>query len=142
MTRRYGTLLRVGTIFALVGSLVTLFAIAGCSPAGPTRYTLSGDVTYDGQPVNSGVILLEPDTSRGNSGPGAVATIDGGHYRTAPGRGTVGGPHIARITAGTGVDVSELSPYGALHSQRELRVQVDVPKSHATHNFALESSTP
>jgi hypothetical protein len=42
---------------------------AGCGSSGPPRYHISGKVTYGGQPVAAGSVMLVPDTSQGNTGP-------------------------------------------------------------------------
>ncbi len=114
---------------------------AGCGSTDVPRFRLSGDITIDGRPVETGVIMLEPDATRGNTGPGGTATIDNGYYVTHSGQGTIGGPHIARITAGTGRDVTELSPYGTLYSQQEFRLSLDLPPANAEHDFVLTQST-
>jgi hypothetical protein len=88
--------------------LPVLVALAGCSRSGPTRFDLSGTVTYDGKPVPVGFIVLNPDVaggrglgssakSAGNPGPGAQADIRDGKYQTRLGQGTIGGPHVASI---------------------------------------------
>lgn len=58
---------------------------------------LSGEVQHKGQPVPAGQVILMPDTEKGNSGPGAVGTIENGRWKTEPGKGPVSGPHIAML---------------------------------------------
>lgn len=73
--------------------------LIGISNDGPTRYTLSGKVIYNGQPVPSGLVVFEPDASKGNKGPQGFSEIKNGVYRTDKfGRGAVGGPLIVRIS--------------------------------------------
>ncbi|WP_145266689.1 hypothetical protein [Calycomorphotria hydatis] len=76
-------------------------AAVGCggNPDGPQRYSLSGSVTYNGQPVPAGNILLSPNREKGNSGPATVASINDGKYETFPGKGMVGGHFVVTITA-------------------------------------------
>lgn len=78
--------------FALLVA-VPLLAALGCGGgAEPTRYVVSGSVTYGGQPVPKGFVTFEPDDSQGNSGPGGGAPIENGRYRTTSEAGVVGGP--------------------------------------------------
>lgn len=86
-----------------------LMLIAGCgqSPSGPVRFTVSGNITYNGSPVPAGTILFEPDSEKGNSGPGGSGTIENGRFETFPGKGVVGGPYIVRIRGFTGEATSE-----------------------------------
>lgn len=82
-----------------------LAGISGCGGGndGPKRYGVSGTVTYDGKPVPRGFIIFEPDSSKGNSGPGGGASIVDGRFATESGKGTVGGPHIVKVTGYDGV---------------------------------------
>jgi hypothetical protein len=88
-----------GRCALLAAAGAALLGAAGCgSDGGPTRYDLSGKVTYGSQPVPAGYIVFAPDTSQGNTGPGAQADIKDGRYQTPPGQGTVGGPHRLTIS--------------------------------------------
>src|SRR5947207_3360144 len=84
------------TILPLVCLLIGCFA-----ENGPTRYRISGTVTFNGQPVPHGEILFTPDSSQGNSGPQGIATIQDGRYDTDGSRapGVAGGPTIVQVTA-------------------------------------------
>jgi hypothetical protein len=72
--------------------------LAGCGEKGPARQDVSGKVTFNGIPVPAGQIVFEPDSAAGNKGPAGFAEIRDGQYDTAGAQGTVGGPHVARIT--------------------------------------------
>ncbi len=134
---------RINRVACASSSLVImpLLLTLGCGrSSGPARYKLSGQVTHNGQPLPAGSIMFEPDTSQGNSGPGAMAVVKNGKYATESGKGTVGGPHIARITGydGNPADGSEaeLKPFGnVLFGPREFKL--DIPKSASTHDFAV-----
>jgi hypothetical protein len=94
----------VGLLHAGMAGVMLLGATTGCgSGSGPSRYGVSGTVTCGGQPVPAGEIAFEPDTSLGNSGPGAVTRIEAGRFRTDPGQGVVGGAMIVRIIGFDGV---------------------------------------
>ncbi len=78
--------------------LLAIVALAGCGgDSGPKRFELSGTVIYDGKPVPAGFIVFIPDDATGNSGPATTAGIQDGQYRTLPGKGTIGGPHVATV---------------------------------------------
>jgi hypothetical protein len=71
-------------IASVVGRAVLMFGIVaivfGCGPDGPSRYSISGSVTFQGKPVPVGFIKFEPDTAKSNAGP--VAKRDAGGSRT------------------------------------------------------------
>ena len=118
------------------GILLLTVLVVGCGgQEGPTRYELSGDVTFNGQPVPAGSVQFAPDTARGNSGPGTTATIIDGHYQTPSGKGTVGGPHKVTIYGYDGnAEAAEGSPFGtSIFPGYE--TEVDLPKEATTHNF-------
>jgi len=80
---------------------LTLVGCSGCNrqAGAPARIHLSGQVSYQGQPVPAGRIELIPDTSKGNSGPAGYAEILNGSYDTSRrGKGAVVGPVIAVIS--------------------------------------------
>jgi hypothetical protein len=80
-----------------VAVLLALVTLAGCGDGGPARFEVSGKVTYDGKPVPAGFIVFIPEDAKGNSGPATTAGIEDGQFRTLPGKGTIGGPHIAAV---------------------------------------------
>ncbi|MHC2068630.1 hypothetical protein ACYFX5_14285 [Bremerella sp. T1] len=108
----------------------------GCAKSdGLDRFHLSGEVTYDGQPVPKGEIQFTPNSREGNPGPGTFINIENGHYETAPGKGVLGGAYGVRIVGYDGqansesdLGVSLFKPY----SQR-----IDLPKEDSTQNFEI-----
>ena len=126
-------------VLSLAGLLaVAVVPLAGCGdPAGPARYEVSGEVTYEGRPVPGGRILFTPDASRGNGGPGSVAEIENGRYRTRPSKGFVGGPCVATIYGTDGTvateqrDNSLFSPY---------RVELELPRADCRHDFEVPAA--
>lgn len=92
----------------LLIALAMLVTSGGCgsSDKGPPRYTVSGTVSFEGKPVPKGFITFLPDTSKGNKGPGGGAEIKAGSYRTATGKGVVGGPYIVKIVGYDGIATS------------------------------------
>jgi hypothetical protein len=61
-------------------------AIGGCSD-NSGRVHLSGKVTWNGEPVPAGMIIINPDVSQGNIGPQGMAEIRNGTYDTSTGKG-------------------------------------------------------
>ena len=84
----------------LLVALGLALSLIGCGGqlAGPSRYELSGAVTFDGKPVTSGSISFSPKD--GEFG-GGSATIRNGRYDTRDrgGRGHLGGAHLVQIFA-------------------------------------------
>ncbi|QDV10521.1 hypothetical protein CA51_03700 [Rosistilla oblonga] len=84
------TLLLIPSLTALVG--------CGTSDAGPGKYSVTGTVTFEGQPLPEGEILFAPDTASGNKGPASVAYVKDGKFSTQPGMGLVGGAYTLEVT--------------------------------------------
>jgi hypothetical protein len=80
--------MRLCSVVAIIG----LVCLGGCGSGdtGPTRYRLTGNVTFNGKPVKNGAVQLNPKT--GEFG-GGGATIEDGWYDTAGG-GTQEGERI------------------------------------------------
>lgn len=76
--------------------------MAGCGKSGVQRLNISGDVTYDGQPVPHGEVRFEPNASKGGSGPVGYATVSDGHFDTRnEDKGPVEGPVRISVTGYT-----------------------------------------
>lgn len=72
--------------------------LAGCGRNNAKRVTVSGKVSFRGQPVPTGIISFTPDVKRGNRGPQGVAKIIDGQYTTDDhGKGSVRGPQLVEI---------------------------------------------
>ncbi len=124
-----------GLVSLILVVLSTVLAAAGCGQSGPARYEVRGTVTYGGQPVPAGQVIFEPDSEKNNTGPPAYARIQDGQYRTQPGKGVVGGPHLVRIIGTTGQPTPEM-PQGQMLFP-EYRLKVDLPRSNAVRNFEV-----
>jgi hypothetical protein len=87
-------------------SLVVLFT--ACTKQ-PEPIHVSGTVTFRGQPVPKGLILIHPDRQQGNSGPFGIATIQDGKFDTKEmkGRGAMPGRVKFAITGYENVGVAE-----------------------------------
>lgn len=128
----------------LLLSLVVLACMfcVGCSSE-ERRYRLSGDVTYKGQPVVEGYVVMEPDTSKGaKGGPGRAKIVDG-KYDTAAadGVGILGGPHVITLTGfdrksgggNTGMEVTLPKSLFTNHVLHE-----DLPKQDTVKNIDVK----
>jgi len=118
-----------------VAAVLVVAIVAGCGrPTGPPTFTVTGRVTFAGQPVPYGRIVFEPDASRGNTGPASVADIAAGVYRTRSGRGFVGGPSRATVYGGDGAlpteahDTALFSPW---------TTGIDLPRADCSHDFVV-----
>ena len=86
---------RFGSI--LVGASWLFFA--GCDAGTPTLVPVSGKVLYRNQPLPRGTIVFVPDADRGNNGPLAQGTIQGGGSYTIQTEGKSGAmPGWYRVT--------------------------------------------
>jgi hypothetical protein len=86
--------------------LLSTLLLAGCGGSdGPPRYDLTGSITFGGNPIPRGSLTFSPDSSQGNSGPGATAGIIDGKYTTQEGKGVISGAHIVVVQAYDGVPV-------------------------------------
>ncbi len=122
-------------------SFLAVSILAGCGPRPRVvRYALEGLVTIAGEPVPVGSIRIEPDTSRGGYGPGAIADITNGRFKVPKHRGVVSGPHLVRIVAfeapaspvTPGGDSPPLKPLGPEHVE-----QVDIDPKKPKLNIDL-----
>jgi hypothetical protein len=80
---------------AIMGLAVV--GLSGCSDKGPERAALQGQVTFDGQPVESGAITLVP--TDGTTGPSSGAAIKEGKYTIPADSGPVPGNYRVEIIA-------------------------------------------
>ncbi len=117
--------------------LIPLLCLTGCG--GGTGYQVSGKVTYKGQPVPKGYITFAPDGSKGNKGPGGLAMIVNGDYRTEAGKGVVGGAYQIRIIGMDGKPTQESGE--ELLDGKPLfppyETAMELPMQNHQHNFEI-----
>ncbi len=142
LTERLRTGTRLSRMAGSVACLLIFAGLSGCSQPkndGPPRFILSGTVTYDGKPVPKGFITIEPDSEKGNTGPGSGAPIADGEFSTPAETGHVGGPHRIRIVGYDGVPTTEegeeLADGKPLFPTYE--TTVDLPKENGTQDFTV-----
>ena len=111
--------------------LCSLLVSCHRDPAG--RFHVTGTVTFDGETVEGGFVLFEPDLANGKDGPQGIATITQGKYSTAESnKGVTEGPHIVRIrgfrTSESG-DIVPLFP--------EFETKVEFSRDQLDYDFAV-----
>lgn len=116
-----------------------LVAAVGCGrTTGPRRYPITGAVTYAGEPLAAGKISFEPDTDRGNKGPGGYGDIVAGRYRTYRTMGAVGGPHRVVIEGYSGTGPEQWRKRAPLFPAYV--TTVDLPVDGAVVDFAVPAA--
>lgn len=65
-----------------VATCVIALAACGCSRNPATRFDLRGTVTFKGQLVQAGLVVINPDRAKGGDGPQGMAEIRAGRYDT------------------------------------------------------------
>ena len=141
--------IKIGNGWRLAAGALQLAAVlslmAGCGGAkDPPRFDISGKVTYGGAPVPRGLAIFAPDKVKDNDGPWASAAIVDGNYKTLPGKGTIGGPHVVTIDGFDGIPSKEKVPRRRDAMGKHLfRVQLNVnlPREAATHDFVIPERT-
>jgi hypothetical protein len=108
-------------------------ALAGCTGKETANVIhVRGTVTFDRRPLPLGLIVFEPDPSKGNRGPQGHADIKDGHFDTRLSqKGAVVGPQLVRITGGDGVNPEPFTPFGHLLFD-EYTVRIDLSKDRTT----------
>lgn len=116
--------------------------VAGCGRSGIDRYAVSGNVTYQSKPIPVGYVKFEPDSSKGNKGPGAGVPLVDGAFTLPSERGIVGGPHIVTISGNDGIETvinGERAPEGKPLFSR-YQTNFDFPKQDTEWNFEVPES--
>ncbi len=126
----------------LIAVCVIVATVIGCGGKdGPQRYQREGKVTFNGQPVAKGEIIISPDREKGAKGPGTTVTFENGEYQTRDGMGTLSGPHVVEVSGYNGkpgkTTVPELAhPWGTtLFVGR--RYEIDFPAEASTFDFEI-----
>jgi hypothetical protein len=132
----------------LIGGL--LVVSAGCGKSGDGRSSVTGKVTYDGQPLTNGQVVFEP----GAQGRMAIGQVVDGRYTIAAERGPTAGDYTVKITSSrpTG-EMAKGGPTSGdalreVHQQflpekynvaSELRVKIEPTDTSVERDFELKS---
>ncbi len=117
---------------AAVIVMLGLVGLVGCGSRdlGPTRYRLSGAVTFEGKPVKNGTVVF---SSKAGDFGGGSAVIENGRYDTASagGRGHLGGAHSVLVESDMPAEYDEnwvplFPPYEFDENLPELSSTLDI----------------
>lgn len=115
--------------------IVCVLSTFGCGGRndGPSRYRVSGAVTFDGKPIPAGVIVFSPDLAKKNDGPQGMAEIRDGKFDTSwgTGKGVVGGPMLITVGGTETPDGKPLCRY---------EFTADLPRENTTRDIAVPKS--
>lgn len=116
---------RLGLLGLLSGLMICL---VGCDK-GPKRYSVSGQLQFNGTPVPSGHLVFTPDRNKGNKGPQGVAVVKDGAIAITS-RKTVGGAHWVNVQVFDGVpfDNGEMIIEAGKELAPMQMVEIDLPK--------------
>ena len=98
------------TIVRLVCLSGLALAVAGCGSGG---VVVTGTVTLGEQPLQTGVIALEPEPASGTTGPGASLTIQNGTFVFEKNKNLTPGRYVVRVSPAplfTGTDLKTAPP--------------------------------
>ncbi len=120
----------------LIGLPLCLIALGCGSESRVERFGLSGQITFEGEPIPFGWLVFKPA-----HGPGATANIENGTYRTRAGWGTVGGQHSVEIVAFDGKAIPDPMSEGGVNSAGSnlfsITVQKELPRETSTWDLHL-----
>ncbi len=112
----------------------------GCGSGGPTRYEVTGTVTYQGENVPTGTITFTP--ASGEGGAIGIADITNGEFETQSGKGVPAGKYVALVRGygepgaaepGEGLEPPKYGP----KLFDEVSIPIDLPAENSTHTFEL-----
>lgn len=77
---------------------ICISSIIGCSGTSiPMRFPISGNATFNGQPIPTGTVSFEPNDPTGNQTAHCSGKITHGKYSIAGDVGHIGGPYIVYV---------------------------------------------
>jgi len=146
-------LLAFGSLGALllVGGLIVTWVNSRGVSAGPRRASFEGQVSFDGKPVERGVVVLMP--AGGTKGPTAGAVLTGGRFRIDAAAGPVVGRYRveikgtrntgrmvkARIAVGSNGEIEEIEQYIPSRYNTASELEVDIKPGKNRMTFDLTS---
>ncbi|MGD9857524.1 MAG: hypothetical protein AB7U20_21485 [Planctomycetaceae bacterium] len=131
-----------GTRFSLPGVCPFLLAVllavstSGCGKVddGPTRYNVSGNVTFDGQPIPDGMIVFEHAESKIKT----ACPIVEGSYENESGKGHLGGKYTVSIGGCKSPPVAGMN--GPELFQGRWTKEVELPAESTSMDFDIPAS--
>ncbi|WP_145256004.1 hypothetical protein [Planctomycetes bacterium Pan216] len=119
---------------ALIAWMPAILIGCGGDRSGPARFSVSGNVTLNGEPLPAGVIRFTPDRGKGNSGPETIVEFTEGTYKTPTGKGVVPGPHVVSITGYDRLPEEETMFQTLVSDHRQ---SVSFPEEETIQDFAI-----
>ena len=131
-----------GVLLLIVGPALLI----GCSgpDAGPPRYSVTGTVTFDGEPVNDGQVLFLPADGGGQPDAGQLGAGGKFEFQVTAGKKRVEITGFRKTGEITDEDTQETMPVteafipARYNTESELTVEVK-PNGENTHKFDLTS---
>ena len=125
---------------ALVLLPALVLVLSSCSDKSSGRVDVWGTVKFKNQPVPAGLIVMNPDLSKGNDGPQGMAEIRDGRFDTRHlDKGAPSGPVIFMIDGFDGVAHGD-SPSGKPAVPRLQSATLDLPKQPSEQNIEVPDS--
>jgi hypothetical protein len=126
-------------------SAIMLACMTGCGGGGSERAALRGAVTFDGAPVESGVLALIP--TAGTEAPSSGCEIKAGKYDIPQDRGPIPGKYRVEITAMRSSGTLEVkgvngSTGGASGGGAVPKVEMFIPDRYNTKSALTIEITP
>lgn len=98
-----------------------LVALVGCGESGSTKSRVSGTITYEGKPVEKGIVQFEPQSNKGTPASGAITN---GNY-------SVVGVEIGKYKVTVSVDTQTQGPRTMEDYQKAQGPQKDYARNPA-----------
>lgn len=116
-----------------------LLALGSCSEKSSGRVDVWGTVTFQNKLVPAGLIVMNPDLSKGNDGPQGMAEIRNGQFDTRQlDKGAPSGRVIFMIDGFDGVAQGESTSGKPLFLG--YKVELDLPKQASEQNIVIPDS--
>ncbi len=126
-----------GGVLRIVLIWTSGLCLSGCGGARdePARYRVSGTVTYDGRPIEHGMIYFDPAGAA--TGASGFAPIKGGAFDTAAegGKGHIGGKQNVRINAYSPPTPDETVAAEPPPFEEEYITELELGESHSTQTI-------
>ncbi len=125
-------------LIPLMSTAVLVACLTGCSNDDPDRYRLTGTVSFDGKPLEHGMIYFDPVTE----GPAGYARISGGTFDTSleGGKGHIGGPIRVRIKSHSPTDGDETQEVAPPPFAEEYIEEVELPQQDSEKSFEIPAN--
>jgi hypothetical protein len=136
------------SVFCRLGLCAVLAGCGGSKYSGDKRYPLTGEVTFEGQPVDVGSISFIPESGKGRPSGGVITD---GKYDVPEEKGATAGTYRVEIRwlKRTGKQLRDAES-GEMYDQRRealpekfhtnSELTVEVPSPEKRHDFNLKSS--